>query len=307
MHYVSISTELWFGVGDNHTNKLSLLAWLKKDLVAANKNREVTPWIVIEGHRSVYCSCDGDCDSQAVTVRKDLEPLMFKYGVDFYINGHEHNYERSYPLFEGMSARSNIDPKATIYIVSGAAGSQEMHEPFTRPQPAWSAYRSNSFGYSVATIYNATHLHWQQIQTDPTEFPASEYGRIIDDAWIVQHKHGPFDPALVPLGEACDAAANCGNRQYDHWLPLLGLEENSEVPSDKVITDLRKTNGEDWWAKQLDGLMKWAHENIGGGNTTGWRKNATDGLIWEDVSADGSSDAPPTLFSWARHSPVAYI
>merc|ERR1719443_1412148 len=40
IHYVSISTELWFGVHDAHVTKQSLLSWLKKDLQAANKNRE---------------------------------------------------------------------------------------------------------------------------------------------------------------------------------------------------------------------------------------------------------------------------
>merc|ERR1719443_2159879 len=117
MHYISISTELWFGVHDNKTTRETQLAWLKKDLAAANKNRDQIPWIVIEGHRSVYCSCDGDCDSAAVTVRNDLEPIMFEYGVDFFINGHEHNYERSYPLYKGKSVRSNVDPTAPIYIV----------------------------------------------------------------------------------------------------------------------------------------------------------------------------------------------
>eukprot|EP00657_Telonema_sp_P-1_P011888 TRINITY_DN7627_c0_g1_i1.p1 TRINITY_DN7627_c0_g1~~TRINITY_DN7627_c0_g1_i1.p1 ORF type:complete len:108 (+),score=19.94 TRINITY_DN7627_c0_g1_i1:337-660(+) len=85
----------------------------------------------MQGHRSVYCSCDGDCDQAAQIVRKDMEPLLMKYGVDFFINGHEHNYERSYPLYLGKSDRSNVDPKAPIYIVSGAAGNNEMHEPFT--------------------------------------------------------------------------------------------------------------------------------------------------------------------------------
>lgn len=296
MHYISVSTELWFGVKDDKTTKDTFLAWVEKDLEAANKNREAVPWIMIEGHRSVYCSCDGDCDSDAVTVRKDLEPIMMKYGVDFYVNGHEHNYERSYPLYNRKSDRSNVDPKAPIYIVSGAAGSQELHEPFTRLQPSWSAFRSNSFGYSVATIYNSTHLRWQQVQTDPTEFPESDYGRIIDDAWIIQHKHGPFDVADAPKGEACGSSGECGSRQYDHWWPIMGLEDNSGRSSDEIIRDLRGKNGEKWWAQQLEKLMDWTHKNIGWGDTT-WRKNGT--VIWEDVSDDGSSDKPPpALFSW---------
>ena len=40
MHYISVSTELWFGVGDFHTNRRSFLSWVKADLEAANKNRD---------------------------------------------------------------------------------------------------------------------------------------------------------------------------------------------------------------------------------------------------------------------------
>jgi len=40
-------------------------------------------------------------------------PPMFvgRYGVDLWINGHEHSYERTYPLHNGRSDRSNINPK----------------------------------------------------------------------------------------------------------------------------------------------------------------------------------------------------
>lgn len=50
-----------------------------------------------------------------------------------------------------------VDPKAPIYIVTGAAGCSELHEPFTRAQPGRSAFRSNNFGYSRFHIYNHTH------------------------------------------------------------------------------------------------------------------------------------------------------
>jgi len=140
---------------------------------------------------------------------------MFRYGVDFFINGHEHNYERSYPLYQNRSDRSNLNPKATIYIVSGAAGNSELHEPFTLAQPHWSAYRSNSFGYSRMFVYNATHIHWQQIQTDPTEFPGSDYGRVIDDTWIIQNgPHGPFKPEDAPKGIAITPELDAPERQH---------------------------------------------------------------------------------------------
>ena len=54
-----------------------------------------------------------------------------------------------------------------------------MHEGFTRVPPSWSAFRSNTFGYSRMIVHNSTHVHWQQVSTDPTSFPLSEYGRSV--------------------------------------------------------------------------------------------------------------------------------
>ena len=41
-----------------------------------------------------------------------------------------------------------VNPTAPVYIVEGCAGDSEGHEPFTRAQPAYSAYRSNTYGYA---------------------------------------------------------------------------------------------------------------------------------------------------------------
>ena len=99
VHYVAISTEVYFGVssvGDNNTCAKQF-EFLKADLARANANRKNVPWIVVHGHRSIYCSCDGDCDGSATTVREGsatcggLEDLFFDMGVDFFMNGHEHD------------------------------------------------------------------------------------------------------------------------------------------------------------------------------------------------------------------------
>jgi hypothetical protein len=92
VHFVTISTEVF---SDHPTLVPRMLAWLEADLEAANANRTLAPWIIVHGHRPCYCSCDGDCDGGATEVRLGLEPLLYKYGVEFLIVGHEHNYERS--------------------------------------------------------------------------------------------------------------------------------------------------------------------------------------------------------------------
>lgn len=170
VHYVAISTELYSepGSADTGVDVLSQHAWLKEDLSRANDNRQKVPWIVVHGHRSLYCSCDSDCDAGALELRVGLEKLLFDNGVDLFLNGHEHNYERNWPTYRGKSTQSNNAPNAPIYIVTGAAGCTELHEPFTRKQPGRSAFRSNNFGYSRFIVHNHTHAHWQQIIMDPT-------------------------------------------------------------------------------------------------------------------------------------------
>ena len=99
VHYIALSTELWFGVSSPNTgvDRVAALAWLEADLIAANANRERVPWIIAHGHRDIYCSTgdDNDCAGAALKVRADLEPLFFKYGLDIWLNAHEHSYERT--------------------------------------------------------------------------------------------------------------------------------------------------------------------------------------------------------------------
>jgi hypothetical protein len=65
VHYIAISTEVWFGVGGIDVNRKSLLAWLEADLKAANANRDKVPWIIAHGHRDIYCSTSDDSDCNA--------------------------------------------------------------------------------------------------------------------------------------------------------------------------------------------------------------------------------------------------
>lgn len=105
VHYIALSTELWFNVHDSKVNTQTQLDWLEADLKAATANRAKVPWVIAHGHRSMYCSNsdDGDCNipnGTAGIVREDLEPLFYKYGVDLWINGHEHSCVNSCPMLQ---------------------------------------------------------------------------------------------------------------------------------------------------------------------------------------------------------------
>lgn len=40
------------------------------------------------------------------------------------------------------------------------------------------------FRYSRMKIYNATHLHWEQVAAGSKE--------VIDEIWVVKHDHKPY-------------------------------------------------------------------------------------------------------------------
>merc|ERR1712137_1476525 len=132
----------------------------------------------------------------------------------------------------------------------------------------------------------------QYVQTDPTGFLFKKpYGTVVDDDWIVQNSHGPFSRAAAPRGMAFphfEGMAAKRSRQYDHWWPLLEMEDNSDRTTDEIIREFRKTQGEEAWVQKLNWLMEWVKTNLVA--EIMWRSNATTMVEWEDVRDDGSSD-----------------
>ncbi|MCX5945421.1 MAG: metallophosphoesterase [Cyanobacteria bacterium] len=78
------------------------LPWLRSSLAASK-----APWKVVVGHHPIYSAglYGNDADAQA-----RLAPLFKKFGVQLYINGHEHDYERT-KVIEG-----------TTYLTLGIGG-----------------------------------------------------------------------------------------------------------------------------------------------------------------------------------------
>jgi hypothetical protein len=303
VHYVAISTEVYFGVsGGVDGNLKAMYAWVDADLAKANANRANVPWVVVHGHRAIYCSGGHDCDDQATTVRDGLngsyglEALFFQHGVDLYVNGHEHSWERTYPIYQGKFDASYEAPKATVYVVTGAAGCKELHKPWTHPQAPFTAFRSNTFGYSRMNIYNHTHMHFEQVETDPPLFGGG-YGRVLDAMWIVQPKHGPFDAADPPAGR-CPASGCPPAVSYDHWLPLLDLKSKSNGSADHthaakafagkeqdLISTFRALAGDGQWMHSVEAdLLSEVRAAVGAAP------------VWEDLNEDDDGVPHPDDF-----------
>jgi hypothetical protein len=117
-----------------------------------------------------------DCSTDAELLRLGfdgarfgLEEALSVRHVDVYFAAHEHSYERTLPVSNGIIDRQAdtgryVDPQYTTHIVSGSAGCREQLDYYdTVMYGPWSVVRSSTYGFGLLTVHNATHLHWEQI------------------------------------------------------------------------------------------------------------------------------------------------
>lgn len=182
------------------------LSWLHSELSKAVANRHIRPWIVLMGHKPLYCSLNEEsemiktvCGLQASVMRSTYEDLIVTYGVDLALFGHIHLYERllptAYDQVIGEFNRSStvfVNPKAPIYIINGVAGNLENRSvvmTVSKTQGVWTAFQSESLGYGRLTIVNNTHLHYIQYAFGESQFD-SVYSplvkRVEDSIWVVR-------------------------------------------------------------------------------------------------------------------------
>lgn len=192
-HFIMMDTEVYFDNSD--ASNLTQLNWLLQDLDQANHNRNTRPWLIVLSHHPLYCSVNwripllkgnGDCGEDALMLQQKLEEVFYQNGVDLYVQAHVHNYERDGAIYKNQTVNSEFDgtnihvgPKAPIYITNGNAGNYEGHNDPTSPTPQdWAQYWSNDYGYGRLTVFNNTHLYYEQ-------YSAIEVDQI-DYVWIVK-------------------------------------------------------------------------------------------------------------------------
>eukprot|EP01096_Ripella_sp_DP13-Kostka_P010391 TRINITY_DN4085_c0_g1_i1.p1 TRINITY_DN4085_c0_g1~~TRINITY_DN4085_c0_g1_i1.p1 ORF type:complete len:505 (+),score=147.09 TRINITY_DN4085_c0_g1_i1:27-1517(+) len=174
-YFVAINTEeLYEPFSPQHT-------WLENTLRSYSLSlRSQYPWLIVFGHRPPYCSnawewCNGDFSR--TLLRESTESLFYKYGVNAYIAGHTHSYERTYPVYKGKVMGTYENPGATVYLVAGMAGDREGQDLDWQPTPSWSASHSSNFGITSMTIFNSTHLLWSFID--------SHSHVVLDQMWLL--------------------------------------------------------------------------------------------------------------------------
>jgi len=141
VHFISINSEdytytILLDVVIDHSP--TMLTWLQNDL-AANTNKD---WIIAYLHATPYSEgthsenytgadpikkIDG---SVMRAVRDDIVPILESYGVDVFLAGHSHCYERSYLMYGNYGSESSFTPDSTI--LSSTSGSASDGTPYVK-------------------------------------------------------------------------------------------------------------------------------------------------------------------------------
>jgi hypothetical protein len=110
--------------------------WLERTLAEARRNPFID-WIVVQMHMSIASSSLGN--GSDLGIRQEWAPLFDEYQVDLVVNGHDHDYERSFPT-RGYDSDVGWESATGVTV-------QTM-----RPHPVTTA-DSGSFDTSKGTVH----------------------------------------------------------------------------------------------------------------------------------------------------------
>jgi Calcineurin-like phosphoesterase len=128
-HVLTMASEISFSKGSAQYN------FVENDLKTAAANPNIK-WIIVNYHRVMYTSpntCSASTCEGSSSLRDAYHPLFDKYRVDLVLQGHVHNYQRTFPLKydtvspssptrTSTSTSSYTDPEGEIFATVGTGG-----------------------------------------------------------------------------------------------------------------------------------------------------------------------------------------
>jgi predicted phosphodiesterase len=123
--------------------------WLAGDLAAS-----AAPWKFVFFHHPVWSSSRHGSRSD---LQAPLSPVLEANHVDVVFNGHDHDYERTFPMVgaaptDVSSDSDYVRPQGPIYVVTGGGG----NGLYASGTSAFTAYSESSFHVSVVDVEGST-------------------------------------------------------------------------------------------------------------------------------------------------------
>lgn len=119
----------FFALDTNHNaDWKNQLIWLEQELSQSD-----APWKIVFGHHPIYSSGIYGLNKPFI---ETFTPLFKRYGVQLYINGHEHDYERTRSI------------NGTTYLICGGGAA-------TRPvgRSKWTEYSAPRLSFAAFDVY----------------------------------------------------------------------------------------------------------------------------------------------------------
>ena len=142
VHFISLSSE--------HPDCCEQRDWLERDLQGVN--RSLHPWIVTFAHEPIHTS--NGRHGNNTRLRSWLDPLLADYDVDFSFWGHDHAYERLYPIRNGVVVQRHYENpvNATVHVTCGSSG-WNLHDCWNDAN--FSAFHNGVvWGFCTLDVYN---------------------------------------------------------------------------------------------------------------------------------------------------------
>ncbi|HEX6525667.1 MAG TPA: metallophosphoesterase family protein [Streptosporangiaceae bacterium] len=102
--------------------------WLERTLAAARRDPSID-WIIVQTHQCALSS-SATGNGSDLGIRAAWLPLFDRYEVDLVLNGHDHDYERSFPC-RGFDADAGTELDPSTGLATGAAVNTMRPHPVT--------------------------------------------------------------------------------------------------------------------------------------------------------------------------------
>jgi Concanavalin A-like lectin/glucanases superfamily/Calcineurin-like phosphoesterase len=251
VHFLSMATEI------SYSSSSTQNAFVKQDLAAASQNPDID-WIIVYFHRPMYTSPNScsSCSGES-SLRDIYHPLFDQYGVDLVLEGHAHDYQRSYPIKFNANSKSNpiiTDPNnknnyifssnpingkihGQIHSVIGTGGIN-FHSLKTPLKSFFVSGQSKEFGFlNIAIQNNGQTLVGKFLSNDrsPSSPPLDQF------TITKSGSSSPPSPPTCSSGEHLEngvCVPNTPSSGY-HYAPFLTINDASDILDTQDRPDLR--------------------------------------------------------------------
>jgi hypothetical protein len=125
---------LYMNINSNNQDVATHTAFLEKVMAEQGPKAK---WTVLAFHHSIYSVASHQNDTSIIELRKVLPPIISGLGIDLVLQGHDHNYTRSYLMKDADRANATELPGATevtaeegevLYITANSSSGSKYYE-----------------------------------------------------------------------------------------------------------------------------------------------------------------------------------